>query len=462
MPALQLKATKTAALKKPTLTLVKGDKKSHVINFIVPRYQGGVDLSQLGWDVAIRNEQEQTEMQPLQVVQITEQDITAKWLIRGIVTKIPGKTYFELQGRGQDEYGDILWQSGMRFIQVTDDIEAQIEGTEQQKTQINVLINNLSLILPLLQRGVQAKIDQLGQIQDKLQQQQEDVDTTLQRIHEYEGSMQEYYNNTARIAGRVQDTNFTINQKYNQINSTYNVVRDIGDNMNIRMFELTNMADNVNAKHADVQRNAELVESYKTEAVNVLNRTLQQQARLFSTISEVGKTMNDITATQQSVQANMQQMYNRINITASNVGDSTILLRESQQLMASTIEKSNYIDAKMPAAIEALDVAVAKGNQVLANAQTTRQTISDIKNEALTAKAQMYTILETMDRLQSSVVGATSSKQDKLIAGDGISIANDGKTISATCVYYDEDDVIICGNKKIVFNDDGTVTWENI
>lgn len=118
--------------------LVRGDNRTQIIRFVIDRYEGGVDLSDLTWSVFAQNANNDTDYYALETVQITDTDVIAEWLVRGIATSVPGDTKFELEGvsRGTETR---VWQSGMRTLKIYNDLNSQL-AEEEDLTEVQKLI----------------------------------------------------------------------------------------------------------------------------------------------------------------------------------------------------------------------------------------------------------------------------------------------------------------------------------
>ena len=117
----------------PIAQLVLGDRNSTGVRFHISRYDGGVDLSTLGWSVKVENAQNDTDVCIIYPT-ITDSWIVADWVLPAICAGAIGETAIEIEGVGDD--GQKVWQSGKRFIRVNDDLDAEPGYVPEDVTQL--------------------------------------------------------------------------------------------------------------------------------------------------------------------------------------------------------------------------------------------------------------------------------------------------------------------------------------
>lgn len=113
------------------LTLIKGDSNTQIIEMIVERYYGGVDLTPLAWSVTVENANGASdEYRGIEAI-ANGTNIAVRWKTTGTATAAVGLTKFKLSGYTQDEGNVLIWQSGDYFIRINDTFE-HVPGAETQ------------------------------------------------------------------------------------------------------------------------------------------------------------------------------------------------------------------------------------------------------------------------------------------------------------------------------------------
>lgn len=113
------------------LTLIKGDSNTQIIEMIVERYYGGVDLAGLAWSVTVENANGASdEYRGIEAI-ANGTNIAVRWKTTGTATAAVGLTKFKLSGYAQDGSDVLIWQSGDYFIRVNDTFE-YVPGAETQ------------------------------------------------------------------------------------------------------------------------------------------------------------------------------------------------------------------------------------------------------------------------------------------------------------------------------------------
>lgn len=135
----------------PIYQLVRGDRLTSGIMLNISRYDGSVDLSELGWAIKIQNSAEDTD------VQIFNPTVTDKWLIYewnfpAIVASEVGRTVFEVEGVNADN--ERVWQSGKRTIEVIENIEAEAGYEPESLTIFQQTINDVGVKVKAMEEAV--------------------------------------------------------------------------------------------------------------------------------------------------------------------------------------------------------------------------------------------------------------------------------------------------------------------
>ena len=99
----------------PLLTVVQGDRNTKAFTFVVKRYDGEVDLSNLVWMLQIRNDEGVTDATALYAYR-TEDEVQLTWNVGGYATTVEGRTVLQVCGFDLD--GDMQWGSGEYCIEV--------------------------------------------------------------------------------------------------------------------------------------------------------------------------------------------------------------------------------------------------------------------------------------------------------------------------------------------------------
>lgn len=133
--------------------IVCGNGRTEVIQFVIDRYDSGVDLSPLAWSVAVKNAAGMGDVYleggGLSDKTITEDSITIRWTLYGAVVGYAGRTVYILEGVGPD--GEVK-RFPRRVINVLSYLsaelseEAQEDITELQAT-VELVGNRMAAIL---------------------------------------------------------------------------------------------------------------------------------------------------------------------------------------------------------------------------------------------------------------------------------------------------------------------------
>ena len=99
----------------PILRMVKNDTRTYIVQFNVPKEDGGVSLAGMKWVVHFENAEGVPGDQPCKVVEESGENIIVQWLVEGIAAGAVGNTKFQLDGTGSDGR---KWQSDIYFNEV--------------------------------------------------------------------------------------------------------------------------------------------------------------------------------------------------------------------------------------------------------------------------------------------------------------------------------------------------------
>lgn len=142
MPEIIFKADQGAGVRK-IIRIMQGDTRSHVIRFVVPRYDSGVDLAPLVWYIKFVDAEGVPDIAlPSAMYEVTADDIRVRWTVNGISTDAAGNTKFQLHGVGKDAEDHVIsWTSGAGEIEVTENIGFEVsDEDEEELTALDELI----------------------------------------------------------------------------------------------------------------------------------------------------------------------------------------------------------------------------------------------------------------------------------------------------------------------------------
>lgn len=100
----------------PLFTLVKGDKRTKQVRFIMPNIYAAVDLNELIWYISITNAEGTPDATALQ--KDTADGLALVWVCGPVVAGAVGLTEIYLEG--YDKNGICQWASGKYYINVAD------------------------------------------------------------------------------------------------------------------------------------------------------------------------------------------------------------------------------------------------------------------------------------------------------------------------------------------------------
>lgn len=142
----------------PVLRLIHEDRESSQIKLIIPRWDNGIDLKDIGWNIKILNAEEFASRQIIEPV-IENDFLSFVWTFSAIVASLPGNTKFKLEGIGGD--GEIVWKSGYRIIEVGEDFEADVEYEPESVSDLQRAIEAASV-------KTREVIDELEDLKDQV------------------------------------------------------------------------------------------------------------------------------------------------------------------------------------------------------------------------------------------------------------------------------------------------------
>ena len=138
MPEIIYNADQGAGVRK-IIRIMQGDARSHVIRFVVPRYESGVDLSPLVWYIKFVDAEGKPDIAiPSALYEVTADEVRVRWQVNGVPTDKVGSTRFQLFGVGRDHEGQpVTWASGVGEIEVTENLGFEV--SEDQERELSAL-----------------------------------------------------------------------------------------------------------------------------------------------------------------------------------------------------------------------------------------------------------------------------------------------------------------------------------
>lgn len=101
--------------------------------FEIARYADGVDLSDLGWKIKIRNADGDTQIYVPESVSVSADKITFDWVISGVALAVEGTTVYQIDGTWEGYDGKQMeWQSGYGEINVKPSLNAETTPEEDE------------------------------------------------------------------------------------------------------------------------------------------------------------------------------------------------------------------------------------------------------------------------------------------------------------------------------------------
>lgn len=117
-------------------TLIRGDNVTTALKLVIPRRDGGVDLTELVWSVQIRAADGKTDVHIPALVHAGERVITFDWLPGGVATSAVGMTEFMVAGMA-DADDPPVWQSATYYLKIDERVEA--EPSDEEAVQLRNL-----------------------------------------------------------------------------------------------------------------------------------------------------------------------------------------------------------------------------------------------------------------------------------------------------------------------------------
>ena len=196
-----------------------------------------------------------------------------------------------------------------------------------------------------------------------------------------------------------------------------------------------------------------LAAAAKQSVDNLEPKVTQQSAKIDALEGDVAANAADITALE-GTSANHESRISSLETTSANLGTrigtaetdiDTLQASDAQQTSKiSALETTSAnLGTRMGTAETDIDTLQASDSQQTSKISALESDMSNVKPRvgqlesdvgALNTKVDQHT--QSISGLSTDVNGLKTSKQDKLIAGQGISIASDGKTISSAGPAY--------------------------
>ncbi len=182
-----------------------------------------------------------------------------------------------------------------------------------------------------------------------------------------------------------------------------------------------------------------LATAAKQSVDNLEPKVTQQSAKIDALEDNVAANAADITALQ-GTSANHESRISSLETTSTNLG-TRIGTAETD------IDTLQASDAQQTSKISALE----------SDMNNVKPRVGQLESDVGTLETKVNQHTQSISGLSTEVNGLKTSKQDKLIAGSGITIASDGKTISTTAeglkVYTGSlNDILSFSNNFKTFN----------
>ena len=191
-----------------------------------------------------------------------------------------------------------------------------------------------------------------------------------------------------------------------------------------------------------------LASAAKQSVDNLEPKVTQQSAKIDALEGDVAANAADITALQ-GTSANHESRISSLETTSANLGTrmgaaetdiDTLQTSDAQQTskISSLETTSANLGTRMGTAETDIDTLQASDSQqtskisaLEADMNNVKPRVGQLESDVGTLETKVDQHTQSISGLSTDVNGLKTSKQDKLIAGAGISIASDGKTISA-------------------------------
>ena len=143
MPEIIFRADQGAGVRR-IIRIMQGDTRSHIIRFVIPRYDSGVDLSGLAWYIHFIDANGVPDIElPSGLYEVTEEELRVRWMLTERLSEISGSTQFRLHGVNADSDGNrVVWISGAGEIEVV-----AVPGVDVQPSQNDAMENLDKLIV---------------------------------------------------------------------------------------------------------------------------------------------------------------------------------------------------------------------------------------------------------------------------------------------------------------------------
>lgn len=116
------------------IRIMQGDAQTHVVRFVVPRHESGVDLAPLAWYIRFIDANGKPDIAlPDELHEVTEDEIRVRWTIDGRYTAEAGSAQFELRGVAKGADGDALWRSGIGELEITEGLDYELPKDMQNR-----------------------------------------------------------------------------------------------------------------------------------------------------------------------------------------------------------------------------------------------------------------------------------------------------------------------------------------
>ena len=127
------------------IRIMRGDAQTHVVRFVIPRYESGVDLAPLTWYIRFIDANGEPDIAlPDELHEVTEDEIRVRWTIDGRYTAEAGSAQFELRGVATGADGDALWRSGVGELEITEGLNFELpEDMQNRVSALDELIINV-------------------------------------------------------------------------------------------------------------------------------------------------------------------------------------------------------------------------------------------------------------------------------------------------------------------------------
>lgn len=124
------------------IRIMQGDAQTHVVRFVVPRHESGVDLAPLAWYIRFIDANGKPDIAlPDELHEVTEDEIRVRWTIDGRYTAEAGSAQFELRGVARGRDGDVVWRSGIGELEITEGLNFELpEDMENKISALDELI----------------------------------------------------------------------------------------------------------------------------------------------------------------------------------------------------------------------------------------------------------------------------------------------------------------------------------